>query len=179
MRTAIPTPPILLAVAALALSACARGEVPEMAPILPQTPAIPFVDISPDPTYTPPANAGDIRCSTINNSATSGPIRAATLWGLEEWRDFASDSPVQPPVGDQDTSLLAADITEFCGDARAGTVFDAVTVFLSGRPGSVGQSFGNAAVPTFNPEGGIVQPTPVAAQPMASADPFSSTTLGQ
>ncbi|KAA9007897.1 hypothetical protein [Histidinibacterium aquaticum] len=110
---------------------------------------------TPDPSYTPPGNRGNIQCTTVTQSASTGPVYEATQYGMERWRDFAADSPGVSSPGPDGPREVAAYVVDFCQGTPVATVLDAVNVFLSSRPGSTASSFGGAdpAIDVGTPDG--------------------------
>ncbi|EAR52611.1 hypothetical protein OG2516_05868 [Oceanicola granulosus HTCC2516] len=147
MPSSIPAR-LFLASALLALAACGREPPlsnPPLAPLLPEPVAV--IDLTPDPTYTPPADPADISCQTINGNFSTGPLLAAATYGLGRWQEYAADTAtVQPPPADGLNEIAVA-IRDTCELSGAGDARDAVNIFLSQLPGSVGQSFGGATPP--------------------------------
>lgn len=145
----MPTSRLVPAAALLALAACADSGDTAIIPV-PVEPLDPIAAgyATPDPSYVAPGNAGDINCATVVQYPSTGPINVGTQFGLSEWRDYAGQhDAVAPPAGDADAQTLASYIVEFCRGTPVADVDDAVKVFLSSRPGAVGQSFGGVVPP--------------------------------
>ncbi|SLN40368.1 hypothetical protein [Roseisalinus antarcticus] len=147
MRRAIPI--VSLSLTAALLAACSDGVPSSNAPaLLPLVldPAAQGYD-TPDPAYSPPGNGGNIRCTTIVQTASTGPIYEATRWAFGKWEDFVDDNPQVAHPTPADAPEVAGYIVDFCQGTPVATVLDAVNVYLSALPGSAASQFGGVDPP--------------------------------
>jgi len=151
--------PLTFLALAAALAGCSAPPVPEAATEISAGPP-PFVPdplaarayATPDPAYVPPPDPGELPCSAILGSASTGPLYTATGYGMDRWEEFIDSNPGVAPPSARGALELADFIVRFCRDTPVAVVRDPVNVFLSARPGSTVSRFGDTEVETTTPD---------------------------